>query len=579
MDLTTLDLSDLKKQDPNVEGNLRSLLEDAQKKGAVDSIHRLALLGRLFNKVTVEEAYQLINPDDVLQEVGEATIRKSRIGILQVLRNIFSLAPLMLTWVGLFLASSAYQQYGVLHPKDLTEPFLLLWQNSFHGLRPFGFLPVFSFAEVALVDFVCLLSLLICILLIQHVESRAQKIADTFASKLETTTDLLIQVVSTAGAGSLLQDADVDRIAEAVNRAVVRAMAQSDKVALDAKNFIAASEVRVNATVAQFDNDLNLFNADLTQLTNNVNGLTINLQSYNQYVQELADAGKLLAGSSTTLVTNTQEIATSAAQSTQASVDIGNQLSLLNSTQQSMVQEIATTQQQVVAEIDATQQQIVNQIATNQQTIAAQIEHAADSMKVVSKDTRAVAKELGQITRADLQTMTDQVTQAANQVTGIAGGLSGIEQALLRAAQTLEDAAKNYANSRINQNTVFGRGQKVQSPPVIQSQPPIPRQPVNNPQANPPRQQPQMAPAQFAQQGQVSVFPPQQGQNSPSPVPNQFPQAPGINAQQPPAASAQQSPAGWNPQPQQPQQAMNPPQQQQSWFGKVGNRLWGKKGP
>ncbi len=83
----------------------------------------------------------------------------------------------------------------------------------------------------------------------------------------------------------------------------------------------------------------------------------------------------------------------------------------------------------------------MKEIADSQKDVVKEIALAADNMDVVAKDTKLVAKELGQITKADLQAMTDKVADPANEVTRFANGLSQINTQLKSTAGDLQSAA------------------------------------------------------------------------------------------------------------------------------------------
>lgn len=582
--MNTADFSKLDKQDAALGKRLKDFIKETEEKGALEGAQRLILMGKFFERMTVEEAYHFIDQEDILKEVAEGWVRRSRIGIWQFFRNLLSLAPLLATWYGLFIASSAYQQYGTLHPKDQT-PFLDLWQNSFGGIRVFGFHPVLTFAEIAITDVVLLSLLLICILMVQYLEARGQKIADGFAKKLGQITDALIELVNKAGTKSLLNDDDVTRIAEAVNRSVSKAMTQSDKVAQKAENFIDASEKRVNAVIQTFEDNLNLFNADLTQLTNSLGALSSDLQSHTQQVQDLTAASQVLANSSTTLAGDAHTMATSTAQNAQASLQIVQQLQSLDTTQQQMVQTLDSTQQQVIQELAQTQLQVVDAISINQQNAAQKIEGAAKTMKGVAQDTKAVAKELGDFTKADLQQITARVEQAAISVERLANGLGGIEQALVNAAAAISTAANSLNNGRISIPAPSGKGSSRQAPPLVQqaatwapnSPPPLvpspqqqqPQQTQRSPRA--PQAQPAApSPAPAAPQAvlQPATLAQTQSAGSNQPLPPQSP--PTQPAARPPTgpqpiqyATPQNSPAQYSPT-QYPQPIMPDPADQQA---------------
>lgn len=80
------------------------------------------------------------------------------------LRNIFSLLPLIITWLGLFDAVGSYQKYLQSKPLGSSQSFLTLWQEGFGGISHF------TFSQIALIDVVILVLYLILTLLSQAVE-------------------------------------------------------------------------------------------------------------------------------------------------------------------------------------------------------------------------------------------------------------------------------------------------------------------------------------------------------------------------------------------------------------------------
>src|SRR5437879_6449368 len=49
--------------------------------------------------------------------------------IIKFLRNFFSLLPLIITWYGLYDATSSYEIYLRSNPRGTSQPFLALWQE------------------------------------------------------------------------------------------------------------------------------------------------------------------------------------------------------------------------------------------------------------------------------------------------------------------------------------------------------------------------------------------------------------------------------------------------------------------
>ena len=94
------------------------------------------------------------------------TARRSPIwGILEVARNVLVFAPIAVTWFGLSTATDAYAKLLAQQPNLMGRPFLLLWQESFHGVGN-----VVSFSTLAAID-AALIGLLIALSLAIHVRS------------------------------------------------------------------------------------------------------------------------------------------------------------------------------------------------------------------------------------------------------------------------------------------------------------------------------------------------------------------------------------------------------------------------
>lgn len=280
----------------------------------------------------------------------------------------------------------------------------------------------------------------------------------------DVTRDLMVAAV-VMGPPSAFTDNDIQKLEDALKRVVERALLSSKQLADDARTFVGESKQHVQTILNDFNRDLATFNADVLQLTQDLGNLGTNLQSYDQKLLDLTNASTQLAGSSSVLAGNVQTMADSATKSAQASQDamkasqdIGAQLSALNSTQQQMVSEIATAQQQVVSKLDATQQQLLKDFASTQQQISGSFGNAADRMEEVAKDTKLVAKELGQLTQADIQRITNEIARLSRDtqsniqkitqdVNNLGRNLDRVNQQLLATTASLSMAADNFVNA------------------------------------------------------------------------------------------------------------------------------------
>lgn len=91
--------------------------------------------------------------------------------VFEVARNVLIFAPIAVTWYGLATASTAYAELLTKDPTLVTQPFLLLWQESFRGVGA-----VLSFSTLAMID-ASLVGLLIVLSLAIHVRAELRDAA------------------------------------------------------------------------------------------------------------------------------------------------------------------------------------------------------------------------------------------------------------------------------------------------------------------------------------------------------------------------------------------------------------------
>src|SRR5581483_6272425 len=132
---------------------------------------RIELICEQYDRIAPDIALALIDLDGLQAEVEEARLQSWPVQTMHLLRNIFSLAPLITTWFALFWAVKGYQENLQLHPADNTTPFLQQWQGGFHNTT------WFTFTFAAALDVLLLISYLTSVLLVQWLERRAQKTA------------------------------------------------------------------------------------------------------------------------------------------------------------------------------------------------------------------------------------------------------------------------------------------------------------------------------------------------------------------------------------------------------------------
>jgi len=135
-----------------------------------------------------------LNPETFIK-TARNNFRKTRLfwwlDYFDILRNILILFPILLTWLALSEASSAYARALELQPDLKYTPFLALWQSGFAGqLHPFAGVLSLRLSEVAgldviLIFLVILLSAAVHIARDHHIEKQEKAIID-LAEELNT---------------------------------------------------------------------------------------------------------------------------------------------------------------------------------------------------------------------------------------------------------------------------------------------------------------------------------------------------------------------------------------------------------
>lgn len=113
------------------------------------------------------DIYKIFNSSLLLEQLRIAYRNKAGIAsivkILEITRNVFVLAPILLTWLALSQASAEYRNVIATNSELVAQPFLLQWERGFDGQLS----PLFTFSNVAIID-VCLLVIIIAATFIVH---------------------------------------------------------------------------------------------------------------------------------------------------------------------------------------------------------------------------------------------------------------------------------------------------------------------------------------------------------------------------------------------------------------------------
>lgn len=149
-------------------------------------------------------------------------------GILEVARNVLVFAPIAVTWYGLATATDAYAKLLAQQPDLMGRPFLLLWQETFHGVGG-----VLSFSTIASID-AALIGLLIVLSLVIHVradvrDARTRAAALLRESQIRAT---LAHATGMASSGLGADEADelLDQMAAEERRVFERAIEREQQL-------------------------------------------------------------------------------------------------------------------------------------------------------------------------------------------------------------------------------------------------------------------------------------------------------------------------------------------------------------
>jgi hypothetical protein len=183
--------SKLAKRHGELAKEIKALLTEAQILGARGGVLRIELVCDQYDQVLPDIAYNWIDLNTFEREIEEAQSNTAVVRLVNFARISLALAPLIITWLALFIAADSYQKDILLRPKDATVPFLLLWQEGFHSLTQL------TFSVAAIIDVTILVLLLMLSLSSNMLERRAKSVATNFVRRLSVTIGKLIEVIVT----------------------------------------------------------------------------------------------------------------------------------------------------------------------------------------------------------------------------------------------------------------------------------------------------------------------------------------------------------------------------------------------
>ena len=125
---------------------------------------------------------------------------------VEVARNVLVLTPIAVTWYGLSTASAAYAKLLGARPELSDQPFLLLWEQGFHGMGSSIIFSTLAAIDAALIGLLILLSLAI------HVRADVREARTRAASLLKESEIRAALAHATSVASSEFGSGEVDEM-------------------------------------------------------------------------------------------------------------------------------------------------------------------------------------------------------------------------------------------------------------------------------------------------------------------------------------------------------------------------------
>jgi methyl-accepting chemotaxis protein len=474
----------------SIKKSLQELADKVERSGDRDAGERLRMLSEAVDKSAnapgawkTASIYQMIDPDSIVE--GYRTRHISAPGCLveamEVLRNTFIFAPIIVTWYGVSQATSAYSRLlsSTLktNPDQVSQPFLYLWQQGFGGRLPAWL----TLSSIALIDAVILAIILLLTLLVstlsnasrQQQERRAQELHADLVHAIAGATLCLQnrQQASTAG-GNLQQVAqNIEDMANDIRKSF-------DKLG---KDMLAQYDTTVNAiagklkTIAddmiaqvqkgdQYLQKLTSGAAAVDRLAQNINDSARRLEDANKELRDsldkllkpasdlanqqksLLDAVKQsiseLQTNANLLKTNANELSSFSKQQKSSGEDFTDAVDTLNSAT-SKIEDMVTklggfaSQQTTFLDQLADERDAQTKLAENMTRATLGMEDALKAVHALTSDMRRIAVDTNDLMRLYAALPATVRTDMAN----IVNGYIGAAHVLSKGGSDLSDAA------------------------------------------------------------------------------------------------------------------------------------------
>lgn len=180
---------------PETQEALNRLAGELGRSGDIIAARRLLILraalgndpAALPEDWATTDIQKVIDPDAIVEGIKSRAVPAQSVRWFELARNSLVLLPLIITWLGIWQSTSAYDALLRTQPTQANQTYLYLWQQGFQGTL----LPIFKLSNLALADFILLAIILVLTLYVTWrynlVNTQSEKNAEQLRESLAHT--------------------------------------------------------------------------------------------------------------------------------------------------------------------------------------------------------------------------------------------------------------------------------------------------------------------------------------------------------------------------------------------------------
>lgn len=267
-----------------VANELRKVRDDLNSRGARFASDRLQSIDNHVDALRYDVIRDVVAPEQVYEELDFVGGKLSR--RIGASRNVLALAPLVLTWIALKVASEAYHAQLTQDPSVVGTPFLDLWQGGF-GSQHLGL----TFSTTATWDFVLLLILLLLTVLMHIREGFEERRATKITGRLNHALTQL--AIALQRHEKIRNESDIGSAAQAAQKAIVQTRDSMREITEANKGVVQQARDSMKALAESMANAVEAFKDDYEQfVTTQTNQARTTLQEVARQTDDVFN-GKL----------------------------------------------------------------------------------------------------------------------------------------------------------------------------------------------------------------------------------------------------------------------------------------------